>query len=120
MILTYLSLAFALVATVLPLMKLESPALSGVVCASGANERWSVKILVPILTVAALAVLMLGLLPAAEQPDWGVTLDLHAVAIISLGAAASVIVADSPVVPHTMIASVPSAICSSMISANLS
>lgn len=93
MILTYLTLAFALVATVLPLMKLEYPALSGVVCASGANERWSVKILVPILTVAALAVLMLGLLPAAEQPDWGVTLDLHAVAIISLGAAASVIVA---------------------------
>ena len=62
MILTYLTLAFALVATGLPLMKLEYPALSGVVCASGANERWSVKILVPILTVAALAVLMLGVI----------------------------------------------------------
>lgn len=93
MILTILTLTFALVATVLPLMKLEYPALSGVVCASGANERWSVKILVPILAVAALAVLMLGLLPGEALTDWGITLDLHAVAIISLGTAASVIVA---------------------------
>lgn len=93
MILTILTLIFALVATVLPLMKLEYPALSGVVCASGANERWSVKILVPVLAAAALAILMLGLLPGEALTDWGITLDLHAVAIISLGTAASVIVA---------------------------
>ena len=64
MILTILTLTFALVATVLPLMKLEYPALSGVVCASGANERWSVKILVPVLAAAALAV------AGRVAPEW--------------------------------------------------
>ena len=94
MVITYFTLVCALMATVLPLLRLEYPALAGIVRASGASERWSVKILVPLLSVAALAVLLLGLQQPGEQLlDWGATLDLHAVVVISLGAAAAIIVA---------------------------
>ena len=94
MVLTYFTLACALIATLLPLVRLEYPALAGLVRASGANERWSVKIVVPLLILTALTVLSLGWQQPAEQLlDWGAALDLHAVVIISLGAAAAVIVA---------------------------
>ena len=93
MVLTWLTLALALAATALPLLRLEYPALVGTVVASGANERWSVKLLVPALVIAALAGLMMDVLPGTSLLDWGMDLDLHAVVAISLGAAAAVIVA---------------------------
>jgi len=90
---TYLTLALALVATVLPLIKLEFPAIAGSVYASGANERWSVKILVPILILLSLGALLLGYFPIEPLLGWDTGLDLHAILIISLGSAISIIVA---------------------------
>ena len=94
MYLTYLTLAFALAATLIPLLRLEYPALAGTVCASGAHERWSVKILAPLLAVGALAALFLADLPIGRPMDWACTpLDQHAVVMIALGAAAAVTIA---------------------------
>lgn len=91
MILTLSTLAFALSALGILLMKLEYPAIAGPLYASGAQERWSVKLLLPPLVLASLA------LPFFFRESYGETLldtlpstEPHAIVIIVLGAAAAV------------------------------
>ena len=93
MYLTLLTLAIALTATALPLLRLEYPAVAGVVYASGANERWSVKILAPMLVAAALSVPFFVHEPYGDLLKQMVPpIDLHSVVIIGLGTSAAVIV----------------------------
>lgn len=86
-----LTLAFALSVLGILLMKLEFPALAGPLYASGAQERWSVKLLLPLLVLGTLG------LPFFLEEPYGETLaatlpstEPHTVAIIVLGAAAAV------------------------------
>lgn len=58
-----LTLLLALPLVMLPLLRLEYPVVNGLVHASGADERWSVKLLSPLLLLAALS------LPPFFAPD---------------------------------------------------
>ena len=86
-----LTLAFALAALGILLMKLEYPAIAGPLYASGAQERWSVKIMLPLLVLAALGIPFFigepyGEILAATVPST----DPRALVIITLGATAAV------------------------------
>ena len=92
MLLNLVTLALALCLTLRPLLGLELPAVMGPVYASGAPERWSVKILLPLLAAAALAV------PFFVADSFDSTLqhlvpstDLQSVVAIALGGTAAVL-----------------------------
>ena len=89
--LTLSTLAFALGFLGILLMRLDYPAVAGPVYASGAQERWSVKLLLPLLVVAGVG------LPFFVQEPYGTFLcaqvpstDPHALVVIALGTAAAV------------------------------
>ena len=91
MFLTLSTLVFALFSLGFLLMRLEFPAVSAPVNASGAQERWSVKLLLPVLVIAGIGI------PIFIQEPYGESLlsaaasaDLRDIFIIVLGAAAAV------------------------------
>ena len=55
MFLNLSTLALVLCVVGILLMRLEFPAVAGPVYASGAQERWGVKLLIPLLVIAGLA-----------------------------------------------------------------
>ena len=98
-----ITLVFALCALGILLMRLEFPAVTGPVYASGAQERWSIKLLIPLLALAGVA------LPFFIQEPYGDALRAlapsagpHAVVLIVLGATAAVIVS-AVIHPHTSV-----------------
>ena len=85
------TLAFALAALGILLMKLEYPAIAGPIYASGAQERWSVKLLLPLLVLIALGLPFFVNEPYGEALAAAVpSTNLHALAIMVLGATAAV------------------------------
>ena len=91
MFLNLSTLALVLCVVGILLMRLEFPAVAGPVYASGAQERWGVKLLIPLLVIAGLG------LPFFLEEDYGSLLcstvpstDPHAIVVIALGAAAGV------------------------------
>lgn len=93
MLLNLVTLFVALLVTGLPLLRLELPSLTGPIHASGADERWSVKVLLPLVLMAGVAAPFFlpgiydnALLAAVPSPD------LRAVIAISLGTCAAVLI----------------------------
>ena len=65
MFLNLSTLALVLCVVGILLMRLEFPAVAGPVYASGAQERWGVKLLIPLLVIAGLG------LPFFLEEDYG-------------------------------------------------
>ena len=91
MFLNLSTLAVVLCVVGILLMRLEFPSIAGPVYASGAQERWGVKLLIPLLVIAGLA------LPFFLEEDYGAglraavpSIDPHALVVIVLGAAGGV------------------------------
>ena len=92
MFLPLATLIVALCALEIPVLNREFPAVLGSIRASGASERWSVKLLLPLLAAAGLSAPFF-----VEVPEWEVLLgavpshDLPSVVAIAAGSAASLI-----------------------------
>lgn len=100
----------------LPLLRLELPAVLSPVQASGAGERWSVKLLAPVLMLTALVV------PFFVPREWSMPIeqllpsaDVKALLAIILGATAAILISS---VIHRG-SGVPYAIMSAMLGCNL-
>ena len=81
MVFRILFLSFVTFLAVWPVIRFELPAVMGPVWASGASERWSVKILLPLLFVGALVCAAWGV-PVGPLPGF-----YMAVGIAEIGAA---------------------------------
>ena len=93
MLLNLVTLFVALVVTGLPLLRLELPSLTGPIHASGADERWSVKVLLPLILMAGVSVpFFLPDLYENVLLEAVPTSDLRAVTAISLGTCAAVLI----------------------------
>ena len=109
---TFRILFLALVSflAVWPVIRFELPAVIGPVWASGANERWSVKLLLPLLFVGALACVAWGvpassgILPVFSSSD----LPSLFVIVLSTGVAVSVasLISPSTAAPFAFLGSV--------------
>lgn len=93
MFLPLATLIVALCALEIPVLNREFPAVLGSIRASGASERWSVKLLLPLLAAAGLSAPFF-----VEVPEWEVLLgavpshDLPSVVAIAAGSAAAVMI----------------------------
>lgn len=94
MILDLFILVFALCVLGILLMRLEFPAVAGPVYASGAQERWSMKVLLPLVVLSIVGLSFFVQVPYAQELlGYVPSSNPHAALVIVLGAAAAVGVA---------------------------
>ena len=110
MVFRILFLSFVTFLAVWPVIRFELPAVMGPVWASGASERWSVKILLPLLFVGALVCAAWGVpVESGILPELA-TSDLPSLFVIVLSTAVAVSVASlispSTAVPFAFLGSV--------------
>ena len=105
-----LLLSFVTLLAVWPIIRSELPAVIGPVWASGAGERWSVKILLPLLFLGALACAAWGVPVASGVLPAFSSSDLPALFVIALSTWVAVLVASlispSTAVPFAFLGSV--------------